>query len=252
MSNQGGRGNPRPTVDELYELLKRTTLPTILVEGKDDIVFYRKIEEALSELHVDVLPAGNKQAVLDLMGKLDEHSGTPRFVYVVDKDLWVHDLPDEVMTNPRLVTTDGYSIENDLFADGDLESLLHENETSSFRSEVRKFCWWYALSLQRTFSGCEGAFRTHPGKVLDDTEFYEAEIKLKEGEDTPTELHDQIFSNYQAMMRGKSLLSILHRQLSKDGRDVKFSNKQLMAFGGSRKGEKFVRLKDLISDALQH
>jgi hypothetical protein len=242
----------RPTVDELYELLKRTTLPTILVEGKDDIVFYRKIEEALSELQVDVLPAGNKQAVLALMDKLDQHSGLPRFVYVVDKDLWVHGLPEEFKTHTRLVTTDGYSIENDLFADGDLESLLYNDEIANFRSEVHKFCSWYALTLQRIFSGNEGAFRTHPGKVLDDSEFYETEIKLKEDEDSPTELYELVVSNYQAMLRGKSLLAILHRQLSKDGRDVKFSGRQLMAFGGSRKGEKFGRLKDLISDALQH
>ncbi|MEB8386852.1 DUF4435 domain-containing protein [Rhodobacteraceae bacterium KMM 6894] len=242
---------PRPTVDELYELLKRTTLPTILVEGKDDIVFYRKIEEALSELQVDVLPAGNKQAVLDLMDKLDQHSGTARFVYVVDKDLWVHGVPKKFGTHSRLVTTDGYSIENDLFADGDLESLLDQNEITSFRSEVEKFCSWYALALQRTFSGAEGAFRTHPGKVLDDPEFYETETRLKENEDPPTELYEVVVSNYQAMLRGKSLLSILHRQLSKDGRDVKFSGRQLMAFGGSRKGEKFDRLKGLIFDALQ-
>jgi hypothetical protein len=243
---------PRPTVDELYQLLKRTTLPTILVEGQDDIVFYRKIEEALSELQVDVLPAGNKQAVLDLMDKLDQLSGTARFVYVVDKDLWVHGVPKEFRTHTRLVMTDGYSIENDLFADGDLESLLDKNEITSFQSEVQKFCSWYALALERTFSGGKGVFRTHPGKVLDDPEFYETETRLKKDEDSPKELYEQIVSNYQAMLRGKSLLAILHRQLSKDGRDVKFSGKQLMAFGGSRKGKKFDRLKDLISDALQH
>ena len=242
---------PRATVDELYELLKRTMLPTILVEGKDDIVFYRKIEEALSEFHVDVLPVGNKQSVLELMDRLDQQSGTPAFVYVVDKDLWVHNFPEDMKSNLKLVTTDGYSIENDLFVDGSLEDLLHHDEVDDFHSEVKRFCRWYALAVHRTLSGDGGPFRTHPGKVLDDTEFYVAETALKEGEEEATALYELIEANYGTLLRGKSLISILHRQLCKDGRDVKFSGKQLMAFGGSRKGPKFDRLKDLISKALQ-
>ncbi len=241
---------PRASVDELYELLKRTSLPTILVEGKDDIVFYRKIEEALSEFHVDVLPAGNKHSVLELMRKLDSHSETPSFVYVVDKDLWVHDFPEDMKSNPKLITTDGYSIENDLFVDGSLEDLLHGNEATEFETEVRKFVRWYALAVQRTLSGGVGSFRTHPGKVLDDEVFYNAETTLKDGEPNSTRLQQVIEADYKSILRGKSLVSILHRQLSKSGRDVKFSGKQLMAFGGSRKGDKFQRLKSLISDAI--
>jgi hypothetical protein len=239
----------RPTVEELFELLKRTTLPTILVEGKDDIIFYRKIEEALSNYHVDVLPAGNKQSVLKLMELLKGYQSAAQFVYVVDKDLWVHQAPEGLEAEVNLITTDGYSIENDLFWDGELEGLLHKGERAIFMAEIEKFCEWYALAVQRTLSGEEGSFRTHPGKILDDPDFFKSATERKEGESAPTELYQLLTANYKTLLRGKSLIAILHRQLCKDGRDVKFSGKQLMAFGGARQGEKFHRLKSLIEKA---
>lgn len=61
---------PRPSVDELFALLKKTTIPTILVEGKDDIIIYRRIEDDLDDIGVDMLPAGNKGSVLELREKI--------------------------------------------------------------------------------------------------------------------------------------------------------------------------------------
>lgn len=63
----------RPTVNEIYELLKRSSLPTVLVEGKDDIIFYRGIEFELSCFNIDMLPAGNKSSVSEFKSKIEKN-----------------------------------------------------------------------------------------------------------------------------------------------------------------------------------
>lgn len=242
--------NPRPTVDELFELLKRTSLPTVLVEGKNDIIFYRSVEEDLRDIGIDMLPAGNKDSVLELRRRLMEQDLRVPIAFVVDNDLWVHTgLPEEVCT-PDIVTTEGYSIENDLFVDGDLMSLLTVDEKAGFIAEIDRFSHWYALAIRRHLTDAKSQFRAHPGKVLDDGEFYNSSVELAENEEYPNELLDVITSDFSRYLRGKSLFALLHRQLSRDGRDVKFSEKQLMAFGASRKGDNFQRIRTLIRTAV--
>ncbi|HBN8398299.1 DUF4435 domain-containing protein [Pseudomonas aeruginosa] len=242
---------PHPTADELYALLKRTSLPTVLVEGKDDIIFYRKIEEDLRGLGVDMLPAGNKGAVLELHRRISENPVASPMIFVVDKDLWVHDhvgggeKPDEV------ITTQGYSIENDLYMDGDLESLLSVAEQQVFREELSKFVYWYALAVSRSLRGTESAFRTHPGKILDDEEHYASEIALSEDEAYPEELLAVIRDNYAGLLRGKSLFALLVRGLSSKRREVKFSVKQLMEIGAARRGDNYQRMSRSIQEALE-
>lgn len=240
-----------PTVDELFEALKRTSLPTVLVEGKDDIIFYRKVEEALRDFGVDMLPAGNKGAVLDLQKKLAAHPISAPMIFVVDNDLWVHARPVDPDEIEGIITTEGYSIENDLFSDGDLESLLDEDEVQRFRVNLEKFSRWYALAVSRHLSGKDSTFRTHPGKLLDDIPFYASAINLDPDEEYPEELYNEIISSYSRLLRGKSLFALLLRELSAHRRKVKFSAKQLMAFGASRKGANFERLHTQIREALQ-
>ncbi|MDN7725030.1 DUF4435 domain-containing protein [Burkholderia gladioli] len=239
------------TVEEIFELLKRTSLPTVLVEGKDDIIFYRAVEHELRQFDVDMLPAGNKEAVLTLKRKIEESPVSAPIVFVVDNDLWVHGLPIDVDQQSSLVTTSGYSIENDLFMDGDLQTLLTPEEITDFGSELHKFVHWYALAIDRYLNGREAPFRTHPGKVLDDDDFFTSETSLNEGEVYPERLRKEIESNYARILRGKSLFALLLRQLSAKKREIKFSGKQLMAFGASRKGPHFQRIKDSVRAALE-
>lgn len=240
----------RPTVDELYQLLKRSSLPTVLVEGKDDIIFYRKIEEELKEYGVDMLPAGNKDSVLALRQKIREQPISAPVVFVVDKDLWVHEFsPSEQLHD--VITTEGYSIENDLFVDGDLESLLDAAELARYRVNLEKFVRWYALALSRHINHAGFGFRTHPNKILDDEEFYRAESTLTSGEAYPIDLYNEIYGSYSLCLRGKSLFALMLRELAAKRREIKFSGKQLMAFGASRKGPNFQRLYTAIKNSLE-
>lgn len=240
-----------PTADELYALLKRTSLPTVLVEGKDDIIFYRKIEEDLRNLGVDMLPAGNKDAVLELLRRISDSPVSSPMVFVVDKDLWVHNHLGNAEIPSEVITTQGYSIENDLYVDGDLESLLSMEEREIFREELGRFVYWYALAVSRQLRGEHSAFRTHPGKILDDEEHYSSETALSTDETYPQEFLDLISNNYSSILRGKSLFALLVRELSSKRREVKFSVKQLMEIGAARRGDNYQRMSRSIQEALE-
>ena len=235
---------PRATVEELFELLKRTELPTVLVEGKDDIIFYRRIEENLSEVGVDILPAGNKHAVLQLRDMLSGEAVKNTIVFIVDNDLWVH--TESANDAEELITSEGYSVENDIFSDGELCELMSAEERATFDVELERFVRWYALAVSRQLRGLDCEFRTHPTKVLDESEFYEQQLKLFENETYPDGLYSEIVAHYPRLLRGKSLFALLQRQLSKGRRRTKFGTHQLMEIGAARKGEKFERICNLV------
>lgn len=241
---------PRPTVEELFETLKRTSLPTVLVEGKDDIIFYRYVEDNLKDLGVDMLPAGDKGIVLSLYEKIQANPISATVLFVVDKDLWVHAPPEEGRYGTKLITTNGYSIENDLYLDGALEGILTVEERARFESGLDRFIRWYALAVFRHFEGGVGRFRTHPQQVLGEPGFYESDLELKEGEKYPEDFYARTRAEYAKLVRGKSLFALLLRELSAKKRPVKFSGKQLMVFGASRAGPNFLRIQSAIRDEL--
>lgn len=238
----------RPTVDELYALLKNTTIPTILVEGKDDIVFYRRIENDLEDIGIDMLPAGNKWAVLELRERIKSEPINAPIAFVVDKDLWVYFGCDDDLND--VITTDGYSIENDIFIDGELLGLMSNEEIGKFNDELRKFSHWYALTLTRSQQGLDVSFRETPYRVLNDSDFYNTATQLLENELYPEEFFELVYSQYGKLLRGKSLFALIVRQLSRPDRRTKFGVNQLMEVGAARRGERYVMIRDKIRQAI--
>lgn len=246
-----GAGKAKPTPEELTALIEKSSLPTVLVEGPDDIIFYRSVEEELADLGIDVLPAGNKDAVLSIRGCLDQTKLLSAVVFVVDKDLWVYpEFPREIECED-VITTTGYSIENDLFEDANLLELMYESEREKFADELRRFVFWYALAIDRNRRLRISGYRTHAGKILDDIAHYEAEIELQEGEIYPEDLRSRIMESYGSLLRGKSLFSLLSRVFSADGRPVKFGNRQLMELGSRRKGPRVFALTQSIRSKIE-
>lgn len=239
---------PRPSVDELFALLKKTTIPTILVEGKDDIIIYRRIEDDLDDIGVDMLPAGNKGSVLELREKIKNEPISAPIAFVVDKDLWVYYGCEEKYSD--VITTEGYSIENDVFFDGELLSLMSADEVALFHQELAKFLRWYALTLHRSNLGGGDSYRESAFKVLNDDQFYETSIELRDDEQYPEEFFHEIHERYGDLLRGKSLFALLVRQLSHGNRRTKFSVNQLMEIGASRKGSRYIKIRDKIRQAI--
>ena len=63
----------RLTKEEIIATIKHSSIPTVLVEGKDDIIFYRKLEEEeeFYDFGLDILSAGSKSAVLSIKKEIE-------------------------------------------------------------------------------------------------------------------------------------------------------------------------------------
>jgi len=218
MSGTGGvPPNPEPTVDEIIALLRKTALPTVVVEGSDDMIIYRRLEESLGHLGVSVLAAGGRDNVLSIFGRREEIPVAVNVAFVADQDTWIYTgIPIEYR-NSRLVVTAGYSIENDVFQDGNLLSLLVGAEKSRFLTELQHFVEWYSLALSRHLIDRSHAISLHPDHVLNPAQRATL-LSLNAGEPYPVALRQRIHADYVSLVRGKSLMALFLRNTNSRGR----------------------------------
>lgn len=125
------------------------------VEGKEDPSFYRgKIESYLpDEWDVVLIPAGNKDKVLEAFNEMDwSRFPQKRVCFYVDRDLSKF-LDGEQPSAENLYVTDNYSIENDVITFGTmtriLEEVLNINELDPKETEVIKKLFHSNLSTFR-------------------------------------------------------------------------------------------------------
>ena len=121
-----------PTVDELVSMLRRSELPTVIVEGKNDMQIFRWMEEHLKVHKIDVLGVGGRQNLFAVYDRKSEFQHLP-VAFIADKD---KELFTQLPTGyDEIIWTQGYSIENDLYADANpsLESLMDPHEVVEHR-----------------------------------------------------------------------------------------------------------------------
>ena len=70
-------------------------------------------------------PVGGRETLLAVYKRRNEFAHLP-VAFVADRDLWLFSgIPPDY---PDIIWTEGYSIENDLYADANLENLLDADE----------------------------------------------------------------------------------------------------------------------------
>ncbi len=228
------------TIDEVMALLKRTFLHTIVVEGSDDIIVYRRFEERLSHLGISVLPVGGRRKVLDIFRRRAEVRPGVKLLFIADRDTWIHTgVPDE-FEEESLIFTNGYSIENDIYQDGELWRLLHGSEHERFGKELEGFIEWYALALTRHLADQAIEIGLHPDHVLGPTRA--SLLALESEERYPTPMKEHILENHRTLLRGKSLLALLLRNMNYRGRQPQHSSKGLMEIVATRPGDLLRRM----------
>jgi hypothetical protein len=221
------------TVDEILSLLKHTTLPTVVVEGRDDMIVYRAFEHKLAHIGVSFLSAGGRINVLEIFRRRLEISNNRNVGFIADKDIWVNTGVPKQYQDKKLIFTSGYSIENDIYIDGELWKLLDSDGETNFGSDLNNFTKWYALALSRHLVDPSKEISFHPNHVLDSSE-REALLELNYGEIYPTALHETIFTSYATVLRGKSLIALLIRNTNKHFRH---SDKALLHTVAVRPGQ---------------
>lgn len=232
------------TPDEVVALLKRTSLPTLVVEGADDIVVYRTFERALADIGVSVLPVGGRNNVLEVFLRKNEIKNT-KVSFIADRDVWVTIGIPAKYTHNALTFTMGYSIENDVFVDGGLLGLLTNHEQNVFARELETFSYWYALALSRFVAGGGAPISLHPTHVLESGQ-YAALTALLPGERYPQALLDRISRDYTLELRGKALLGLLLRRTNAKGRGTNHTATGLMETVAIRPGALLQRLVDSV------
>ena len=214
------------TVDECVAALHRTYLPTVIVEGKDDMQIYQWTERRVGIQNANVLPVGGKETLLAVYERRNEFAHLP-VAFVADKDLWLFSgIPPDY---PDIIWTEGYSIENDLYADANLENLLDADEVEKHQQVLDAIIEWFAFEVEEHLADREAQVDTHCNEIvpLGQTEMDQSFCTRRGFRSPNEEIHQQIKDEYQLQLRGKSLFQILVRFLSAPGRDAKHSTSGL-------------------------
>ena len=211
-----------PTVDELVATLQRSQLPTIVVEGIDDMYIYRWVESRLSNKTADVLPAGGRETLLAVYLRRSEFANLP-VAFVADKDMWLFSgIPPHY---DDIIWTQGYSIENDLYSGAELEGLLDADEASEHAQVLYSIIEWFAFEIEEYLAGRAVEVAHHCNEIvpLGKTEIDER-FSIRRGfRFANTQFIKQMKDAYQLQLRGKLLFQLLTRFLSASDRRVKHS-----------------------------
>ena len=206
---------PNPmTVEQLVGVLRRAQKPNIVVEGDDDVIIYRELAKRIGVLEVVLRPSGGRDKLLQVYERRSEFSHVP-VAFIADQDMWLFSGIDPGYED--VIWTNGYSIENDLYSDAELERLLDDNETAEHQQILDSISTWFAFAVEEYLAGNAPKLDLHcdemvpPGKTELDAGFC-----ARHGFHTPNAGRvRQIRSAYQLLLRGKQLFQLLVRFLSK-------------------------------------
>lgn len=230
--------NAEISADEIVATLLKSRIPTVLTEGNDDVIVFRRLEQDHQDKFLSMLPVGGRTKLLDVYLKLKKIGKHKEFLYICDRDLWVFTgIPDEYKCD-RIIFTDGYSIENDVFQDGELHTLLTATEASSFESNLRRFCDWFALNVDNICSGKAGELKVHPQNVFNDSSVAATVSAAKEGGLEKKKCYCEISKNPYRFLRGKSLMALLCMFLNKSGRKPRHNSLALLEIVSRKPGDR--------------
>lgn len=233
MASKGLRA--QPTTEEIIATLNHSNLPTLIIEGDDDVLVFRRFEQQAENLTLSVMPVGGRSQVLSLFKRSTEIKSKGPIAFVADLDLWVlSSVPAEYIAD-NLIFTDGYSIENDVFRDIDCATLLMPAELNTFIGEVERYLVWYALSASRCLAGGNAVLDIHPNRLLNSATEWTALTALEPLEQYPQALHDRIRGDYQRFVRGKSLFQVFLRRMT-TSRSARHSKAALLEMAGVKPG----------------
>ena len=213
---------PSPTVEELVAALRRSALPTVLVEGQEDMRIYRWVEARLGNRAANVLPAGGRDKLLSVYERRQEFAKLP-VAFVADRDMWLFSgIPSNY---DGVIWTDGYSIENDLYAGTELENLLDAEEALEHQQLLDAIVEWFAFEVEEYLEGRPFEVKNHCNKIvpLGQTQIDENFRKSRGFRPPGEEIHRQIRDAYQLQLRGKQLFQMLERCLNARQRGTRYN-----------------------------
>lgn len=185
---------------------------------------------------LSVLSVGGRDKVLQAFENRNQLPANTKFAFIADLDLWVFgNLPD-TFNSPNLLFSDGYSIENDAIRDGALMSLMTGVEAVNFEAEMDDICAWFSCAAKSNLLGGNETLKLHPNNVLTNgTLISECRSRVANDNDLSS-FYNEIRSNPEKYLRGKTLLDLLMRQLSYPNRPARHHHSSLLDQVGANPG----------------
>jgi hypothetical protein len=185
-----------------------------LVEGREDMLIYRKIEKHLSLQNVNFFPCEGRENLLKIYEKRAEFTHQ-KVLFIADKDMYVFsNIPSEYND---IIFTNGYCIENDLYTDGKerLDNLLFSEELIFKQYLIQNIVKWFAFEVEKYQNGnatnnqfgttsilkpnmCEVGKSTLNESFLESHSFVPASASLTK----------KIQENYAVLLRGKYIFQV--------------------------------------------
>lgn len=204
----------------------------VIVEGVDDIVVYRNLITLYRAKGIKVLAAGGRTKVLEVFDALNGTQYLDKAIFIVDQDFWIFSgIPSEYQ-HPRIICTSGYSIENDVYLDKQLETLmLGTGVYASFQTDLQMYLNWFALAITRFCTdnnACGEKLDIHPTTFFENQLSIDTHLALKNGEVFPQQTYDDLLISYALKFRGKCLLPLAVRSLGQRSGGAKYNTKAIM------------------------
>ncbi len=206
---------------EIISYLGKTSLPTLLVEGEDDADIYRWLEGQLGIFTGSILICSGRDTLISIYRKRSTFTHR-KLAWLADLDMWRYSVPPPDLTG--IIFTTGYSIENDLYAGSDIESLLETAERSQHARLLAVACRWFAYEILESQSGRLTKCATNINRVVDFSimDISPAFVIHRGYTEPPLSLVDQLAGDYKLQLRGKTLLEVLVKYLSDSNRNPKY------------------------------
>lgn len=222
--------SPIPTVDEIVSSLKRSFIPTILIEGTDDVFIYRWLKKNISINPISLQPCGGRTNLFAIHDRQDEFRNS-NVLFVADKDSFrFHGIPE---SRKDIIFTSGYCIENDIYDGSRVSTFIDDSDRPGHDLLKEIIGRWFAFELKMHLDS-NGAnplnVATHINVVSPIgtncmCPVYSRKINYSE----PSEDEISVVTNeYDLNVRGKQLFQMLSRFLSAKGRFSNFSDKNLI------------------------
>jgi hypothetical protein len=155
-----------PTVDEIVATLARSSEPTLLVEGRQDMYALRKVEDLVAGS--SIMPCGDKDAVLALLKRRSEFSNVP-CAFLVDSDFWFYyGIPEKYQRSLYLITTSGFSIENDILFQSRIFDFYDDRDMVKYNRILDELNRWWAFVLLKREQGVEIPISHHIRSIVGD------------------------------------------------------------------------------------
>ncbi len=199
------------TADEMVAYLKKTRLPTLIVEGSGDKALLRRVEVELQSLQVDILPIGGKDALDRVFSEKASYCNA-RVEFLRDKDGWV--ISGVPAGYDDVIFTTGYSIENDVM-DAGVVSTLAGTKSASLNAKVAMVSNWFKHAIYADHTGQASDIGRDITSILVGDDYHpEAALEI-ERSTLGDEYSEQFSKDCWIWLRGKTLLRLIQDHLHK-------------------------------------